>query len=313
MTFRVTILGSGSALPTLKRNPTAHVLNVHEQFFLIDCGEGTQLRLRQAGVNLLKINAVFISHLHGDHVFGIFGFLSTMGLMGRRTPLKIFAPRPFDEILACHLSFFNANLPYEIEWNEVRTREHEMIYENKVMEVWTIPLRHRIPCAGFLFREKNPSLNIRKEAILKYGLGIAQRAAAKRGEDVVADTGKLIPNAEITYVPYKGRSYAYFSDTEYSAKAASLVKGVNLLYHEATFMDTDKALAKKTGHSTAAQAAKAALKAEAGTLLLGHFSSRYKDEKLLEDEARAIFPDTYAVEDLDSYEITLSETCVKSR
>lgn len=311
MTFRVTILGSGSALPTLKRNPPAHVLNVHEQFFLIDCGEATQLRLRQAGINVLKINAVFISHLHGDHVFGIFGFLSTMGLMGRRTPLKIFAPKPFDRILASHLSFFDTNLPYEIEWNEVRTREHEMIYENKVMEVWTIPLRHRIPCAGFLFREKNPPLNIRKEAIAKYELGITQCGAAKRGEDVVTKAGVLIPNAELTYTPYKGRSYAYCSDTEYSAKAASLIKGVNLLYHEATFMDEDKSLAKETGHSTVVQAAKAALKAGAGTLLIGHFSSRYKDEKLLEDEARAIFPDTYAVEDLDSYEIALSGTCVK--
>ena len=154
MTFRVTILGSGSALPTPRRNPSAHVLNVHEQFFLVDCGEGTQARLMSCGINPLKINAVFISHLHGDHVYGLFGLISTLGLTGRRTPLQIFAPRPFDEILAAHRRYFDTELPYEIRWNEVRTRRSELIYENKVLEVRSVPLRHRVPAAGFLFREK---------------------------------------------------------------------------------------------------------------------------------------------------------------
>ena len=308
MTFRVTILGSGSALPTAERNPSAHALNVHEQFFLIDCGEGTQLRLRQAGINPLKIKAVFITHLHGDHVFGIFGLLSTMGLLGRETPLKIFAPRPFDEILASHMQYFDTHLPYSVEWCEVRTREHAMIYENKVMEVWTVPLRHRVPCAGFLFREKTPPRNIRKEAIERYSLGIAQCAAAKRGEDITLDSGEIVPNAELTYIPYEGRSYAYLADTQYSARAAGLVAGVDLLYHEATFAGEDKALARKTGHSTAAQAAKVALKAEAKKLLLGHFSSRYKDVSLLGDEARAIFPLTETAGDLDEYGIGIKRS-----
>lgn len=303
MTFRVTILGSSSATPTPERNPSAHVLNVHEQFFLVDCGEGTQQRLIRCGVNPMKLQAVFLSHLHGDHVYGVFGLISTLGLMGKKTPLQIFAPRPFDEILANHLRYFDTELSYEVQWHEVETRKHKMLFENKILEVWSVPLRHRIPAAGFLFREKAPALNLHKEAVARYGLGIAQCRAAKRGEDVVLDDGTVVPNAELTYRPYRERSFAYLSDTLYSHRAAELVSGVDLFYHEATFADEDRTLAKKTGHSTAKQAAQAALVAGAGRLLIGHFSSRYKDLRQLEEEAREVFPRSEAVIEGHSYEI----------
>ena len=251
----------------------------------------------------MKLQAVFLSHLHGDHVYGVFGLISTLGLMGKKTPLQIFAPRPFDEILANHLRYFDTELSYEVQWYEVETRKHKMLFENKTLEVWSVPLRHRIPAAGFLFREKAPALNLHKEAVARYGLGIAQCRAAKRGEDVVLDDGTVVSNAELTYRPYCERSFAYLSDTLYSHRAAELVSGVDLLYHEATFADEDRALAKKTGHSTAKQAAQAALVAGAGRLLIGHFSSRYKDLRQLEEEAREVFPRSEAVIEGHSYEI----------
>ncbi len=307
MTFSVTILGSSSALPTLKRNPSAHALNVHEQIFLVDCGEGTQLQLKRYGINLLKINAVFITHLHGDHLYGIFGLLSTMNLMGRGRPLEIFAPAPFGEILENHLRYFDPNPGFETIWREVRPTKHEKIYENKVMEVWSVPLRHTIPASGFLFKEKTPPLNIFEHQIARYSLGIAQIAAAKRGEDITLPDGTVVPNVELTYTPYSPRSYAYCSDTQPSGKVAEIVRGASLLYHEATFTDEDKRLAKETGHSTASQAAKVALNAGVERLIIGHFSARYKDEEELLAEARAIFPDTIPAEEGECVAIPLKK------
>ena len=238
----------------------------------------------------MKLQAVFLSHLHGDHVYGVFGLISTLGLMGKKTPLQIFAPRPFDEILANHLRYFDTELSYEVQWHEVETRKHKMLFENKTLEVWSVPLRHRIPAAGFLFREKAPALNLHKEAVARYGLGIAQCRAAKRGEDVVLDDGTVVSNAELTYRPYRERSFAYLSDTLYSHRAAELVSGVDLLYHEATYAAAERKTAREQGHSTTADAARAALKARTGRLVIGHFSSRYKDLAPLLEEARAIFP-----------------------
>ena len=306
--FELHILGCGSALPTTRHFATSQVVNVRDKLYMIDCGEGSQLQFRKSRLKFSRLNHIFISHLHGDHVYGLFGLISTMGLMGRRTPLPIYAPKPLDEILANHLKYFDTTLPYEVQWHEVHTRHHELLYENKTLEVWSIPLRHRVPAAGCLFREKSPPLNLHKEAIERYELGIAQRVAAKRGEDILLDDGRLIPNSELTYLPYKERSYAYLSDTLYSAKAVKLVHGVDLLYHEATFADIDKAMARETGHSTAIQAGKAAQTAEARKLLIGHFSSRYKDEQLLVNEARTIFPNTEAVIEGNSYDIPIDKT-----
>ena len=293
MSFSVTILGSSSAKPTLSRHPSAQAVNVHEQYYLVDAGEGVQQQLIRCGINPLKLRAVFISHLHGDHVFGLFPLISTLALYGRKTPLRVFAPAPFGEILACHLRFFDSELPYPVVWTEVDTTKHALLLENRTLEVWSIPLRHRVPTAGFLFREKEPPLNVEKFKIAKYGLTVAQITAAKRGEEIALPTGEVIPNAELTYRPYAPRSYAYLSDTNFSAKAATLAKGADLMYHEATYAAAEQKTAKERGPSTSAAAANAALKAGAKRLIIGHYSSRYKNENILVEEARAIFPETY--------------------
>ena len=293
MSFAITILGSSSAKPTGSRHPSAQTVNVHEQLYLVDAGEGVQQQMARLGINPLKLRAVFISHLHGDHVFGLFPLLSTLGLYGRRTPLPVYAPAPFGEMLACHLRYFDSDLPYEVEWHEVRTTRHALLFENRTLEVWSIPLRHRVPTAGFLFREKEPPLNVDKFKIAKYGLSVAQIAAAKRGEDATLDTGETIPNEELTYRPYRARSYAYLSDTARSPKAAELAQGVDLLYHEATYAAAESKTARLRGHSTTEDAAKAALRAGVGRLVIGHYSSRYKDENVLVEEARRLFPESY--------------------
>lgn len=303
MSFSVTILGSSSAKPTIDRHPSAQVVNIHEQHYLVDAGEGTQQQMIRYGINPLKIREVFISHLHGDHCFGLFPLLSTLGLYGRRTPLRIHAPAPFGEILDAHLRFFDTALPYEAEWIETDTTKHRLLFENRTVEVWSIPLRHRVPCAGFLFREKEPPLNVDKLRIVRYGLSIAQIAAAKRGEAVRLESGEVLPNAELTYRPYAPRSYAYLSDTNFSAKAATLCRGVDLLYHEATYAAAERRSARDRGHSTTVDAARAALKAEARRLVIGHYSSRYKETGPLVEEARALFPESYAAREGETFTI----------
>lgn len=255
------------------------------------------------GVNPLKIRAVFISHLHGDHVFGLFPLISTMGLCGRVMALDVYAPHPFGEMLAFHLQYFDKELPYKVIWHEVDTTKHTLLMENRTIEVWNVPLRHRVPCSGYLFREKQPPLNVDKFKITKYGLSIAQIAQAKRGEDVTMDDGTILPNETLTYIPYQGRSYAYLSDTNFSAKAASLCQGVDLLYHEATYAAAEQKNARERGHSTTIDAAKAALKAQAKRLVIGHYSTRYKDEEELVKEAQTLFPETYPATEGTTFDI----------
>ena len=292
MGFSVTILGNSSAKPTPHAHPSSQVVNLNEQYYLVDAGEGVQQQLIRRGINPLRLRAVFISHLHGDHCFGLFPLIATLGLEGKRTPLDIYAPAPMGDILEYHRRYFWDDLPYEVKWHEVRTTEHAIIMQNNTLEVWSIPLRHRVPTAGFLFKEKQPGLNVDKFKIEKYGLSIAQIVAAKRGEDIELESGEVIRNEELTYIPYKSRSYAYLSDTAYSAKAAERVHGVDLLYHETTYSTREAMFAKGRGHSTTEEAAKAALKAEAKRLIIGHFSSRYKDLDVLCAECREIFPNT---------------------
>ena len=292
MAFTVTILGNSSAKPTPSAHPSAQVVNLNEQYYLVDAGEGVQQQLIRRGINPLRLMAVFVSHLHGDHCYGLFPLISTLGLLGRRTPLDIYAPAPMGELLEHHLRYFDTELPYEVKWHEVRTTEHRIIMENNSLEVWSIPLRHRVPTAGFHFCEKEPPLNVDKWKIERYSLGIAQIVAAKRGEDVTLSDGTIIPNGELTYRPYKARSYAYLSDTAYSPRAAERVKGADLMYHEATYALSEEMWARGRGHSTTTEAAKAAVKAEVSKLIIGHFSSRYKNPEALVEECRTIFPNT---------------------
>jgi len=279
------------------------LLNVNERFFLIDCGEGTQMQLRRFRAGLGKIHHIFISHLHGDHTFGLFGLLSSFDLLGREEKLHIFGPDGLEEMLLDHMKHFRNNPGYEIAFHRIQCRRPATIYEDKNIEVTSLPLIHRIPTCGFLFREKPVERNIRKEMILKYDISLRDVVKIKKGEDLITNEGKRIPNRELTLPPYLQRSYAYCSDTRPNEKIIPLIKGVDLFYHETTFAHEDLSLANETYHCTPVQAAELAARAEAGRLLIGHFSSRYKDVAVLEQEARAVFTATTAVNDGDVYEI----------
>jgi ribonuclease Z len=301
--MKLTILGSSSALPTSGRFPSAHVLNAHERLFLIDCGEGTQMQLRKTRIRFAKINHIFISHLHGDHVFGLYGLLSTFSLMGRTNPIHLYAPENYDKILKSHLSDFDITLSFDIDFIPLSGNNPVKILDDKYLTVTSFPLKHRVPAYGFLFREKLSDRNIIKECIDKYNIPPVRIPAIKKGEDFITSDGKIVKNAEITLPPPEPLSYAYCSDTKYFKHLASFVKEVSLLYHEATFDKTKKDLAEMTGHSTTFDAAKTALEANVGTLIIGHFSARYKDIAPLVDEARTIFPETYPAIDGKSYEV----------
>jgi ribonuclease Z len=299
--MKLTILGTSSALPTSGRYPSAHVLNAHERLFLIDCGEGTQMQLRKTRIRFAKINHIFISHLHGDHVFGLYGLLSTFSLMGRTNPVHLYAPENYDKILKSHLSDFDINLSFEIDFMPLCGRDPVKILDDKYLTVTTIPLQHRIPCFGFLFREKISERNIKKECIDLFHIPLVRIPAIKKGEDFITSDGTIIKNEDLTLSPPEPLSYAYCSDTRYFKRLTSFVKGVSLLYHEATFDGSKEDLAEITGHSTTLDAATTARDAEVGALLIGHFSARYKDVSPLVDEARTIFPETYPAIDGKTY------------
>lgn len=311
MSFRLTILGTSSALPTSDRSPTAHVLNVHERLFLIDCGEGTQMQMRRYHIRFGKINHIFISHLHGDHFFGLYPLLSTYNLMGRKTPLNIYAPAPIEEMLNRHLADFDINLAYELIIHPLTGRTLKLILSDKHVEVFSFPLRHRVTTYGFLFREKTADRNIIKSSIKEHGLTIAEISLLKKGKDILRESGELIPCDEVTIPPPAPASFAFCSDTGYFPKLSSFVAGVGLLYHEATFGEEHDALARQTGHSTARHAATVAKEAGVQRLLLGHFSARYKSPALLEEEARKIFPATEAALEGHTYDILPPEEQIK--
>ena len=306
MSFELTVLGSSSALPTSKRFPAAHVLNVYEHFFLIDCGEGTQMQLRKFKIRMGKINHIFISHLHGDHVFGLFGLFSTFNLMGRQHPLHIYAHSDIQHIIGFYREHFTNQQDYEIILHPVNAGHTDVIYEDRLLTVEIIPLRHRIFTVGFLFKEKQRLKNIRKDMIEKYNIPVRDILSIKEGSDLMTQDGRLIKNEQLTLPSFRPRSYAYFTDTLFTKKNADKIKQVDLLYHEATFLHDQKKLARQTYHSTALQAGEMAKAAEAKKLLIGHFSSRYKDVSALVNEAATVFQPVFAAKDGDKYSIELT-------
>jgi ribonuclease Z len=301
--MKLTILGSSSALPTSERYPSAHVLNAHERLFLIDCGEGTQMQLRKNRLRFSKINNIFISHLHGDHVFGLYGLLSTFSLMGRKTPLRLHAPENYHRILLSHLLDFDIHLNFEIDFIPLYGNNPLVIFDDKHITVTAFPLRHRVPSFGFLFREKITDRNIIKDCITRFNIPTVRIPAIKAGADFIASDGTIIKNEDITIPPPEPFSYAYCSDTKYFSRLSSFVKGVTLLYHEATFDGSLADLAGMTGHSTTLDAARTALSAGAGALIIGHFSARYKNIAPLVEEAKTIFANTYPALDDMTYDV----------
>lgn len=310
MKFSFSSLGCASALPTVNRFPSAHVLNVHERLFLIDCGEGCQMQLRRYGFSILKIQNIFISHVHGDHIFGIYGLLSTMSMLGRTAPVFIYAPPEFSAILSDFLRHFGGMFKYEIIHIPLKGKGLITIYETKSLEVLSFPLNHRIECYGFMFREKSPKRNVHKYLIEKDSLTLKEIARLKEGEDVMRDNGSgdVLMNSVYTYKPFIPRSFAYCSDTAPFPALENFIKNVDLLYHEATFTSDMSEMAKATMHSTALDAACIAKGAGAGKLVIGHYSSRYKELSILLKEARSLFSETYLAEEGTEFDIPMKNT-----
>lgn len=290
--FEVTVLGCGSALPTVKHNGSGMVVNIREKYFLVDCAEGTQVELRRNKIHLNRLFTVFITHLHGDHCFGLMGLISTLGLLGRTAPLHVYGPQDIDTLYQPLINYHCNGMTYEVVFHPIDTHQNTCIYEDRSLQVFSIPLKHRIRCCGYYFKEKELSRHILKDAIEKYNIPISQINNVKAGLDYVMPNGKVIKNELITTPPTPARSFAYCSDTVFRPEIAEMMKGVDLLYHEATFAESEKQLCSKVYHSTAKQAAEIARLAGAKRLMIGHYSSRYDDESILQKEASEVFENT---------------------
>ncbi|WP_027001333.1 ribonuclease Z [Hugenholtzia roseola] len=301
MTFEVTILGANAALPALGRFPTCQILNVNHRYYMIDCGEGAQMQAAHFGIKLARLHSIFISHLHGDHYLGLIGLLGTMSLQGRKKPLYLYAPIGMADILAAHQKSGGLYLTFELIFKATNTEVPELLVEDDLIKVYTFPLRHRIPCAGFRFEEKRRGFSLKKDAPLA-ALSIPQKLALKRGEDIVFE-GKTRAFTEFTEPLKKLRTYAYCSDTIFDINLLPELKNVDLLYHEATFTQEYLTRAQETMHTTAFQAALLAKEAQVGKLLLGHYSSRYHNLDRLLVEAQAVFPTTEMAIEGQTFEV----------
>lgn len=290
--FKIHILGCGSALPTLKHNASSQLIEMRGKCFMVDCGEGAQMQFRRSHIHFSKLNAIFISHMHGDHCFGLMGLLSTLGMLGRTSKLRIYAPKDYEPLFRQQVEFFMQTMEYEMEMIPIDTEKQQVIYEDHSLTVETVPLQHRVPCCGFIFREKSTLPHIRRDMIDYYGIPVSQINNIKNGADWTNEDGDVIPNARLVQPADSPRSYAYCSDTRFMPALKEQVKGVTVLYHESTYTSEQEDRAKIYYHSTACQAATIAAGAGVGTLLLGHYSARYNDEQVLLEEAKAVFPNS---------------------
>lgn len=304
MSSYLTILGFNSAIPTVNSSPTAQFLEMEERQFLIDCGEGTQVQLRKAKVRFSKINHIFISHLHGDHCFGLPGLIASFRLLGRETPLHIYGPKGIKEMLETIFRITETHRGFELVYHELDKKYSEKIYEDKRVEVYTIPLDHRIYCNGYLFREKPKERHLNMKEIAKYPeIESCDYHNLKLGKDFELKDGYLLKNEVLTTEPSKSVSYAFCSDTRYLESVIPIIENVDLLYHEATFLHDLKEMADYTGHTTALEAARIARKANVGKLIVGHFSNRYSDLSVFTNEAREVFPNTFLPSQLEAVKI----------
>ena len=297
--FRVHILGCGSALPTLRHYPSAQIVEVREKLFMVDCGEGVQMQLRRCHVRFTKVSHVFISHLHGDHCFGLIGMISTFGLVGRTATLHIHANELLNDMLQRQMALFCHDLGYEVVFHPLDATRRDIIYEDRSLTVETIPLTHRLPTCGFLFREKPLLPHIRRDMIDFYQIPTSQIQNIKNGADWTLEDGSVVPNARLVTAADAPRSYAYCSDTRYMPELHKQLKGVSTLYHESTYGEDNLQMAQKYNHSTARQAAMVARDAGVGQLVLGHYSSRYEDETVLLNEAREVFENVRLSNEMD--------------
>ncbi|MDX1365010.1 MAG: ribonuclease Z [Arenibacter latericius] len=300
--MKLTILGCYAATPRSLKNPTSQVLEMKNHLFLIDCGEGTQMQLRKQKIKFSRVNHIFISHLHGDHFFGLPGLISTFRLLGRNTELHVYGPKGIKEAITLLLKLGDSWTNYPLYFHELNSKESEVIFEDGKVIVSTIPLQHRIYTNGFLFKEKPAERKLNVEAVAKYGVDKCYFHNIKQGKDVILDNGERVDNRLLSYDPLPAKSYAFCSDTQYSEEIIPLINEVDVLYHEATFLESEKALAPKTKHSTAIEAATIAKKAGVGKLILGHFSTRYASTDLFKEEAISVFPEVKLAEDGKCFE-----------
>lgn len=304
MSTYLTILGFNSAIPTINTSPTAQLLEMEERNFLIDCGEGTQVQLRKAKARFSKINHIFISHLHGDHCFGLPGLIASFRLLGRETPLHVYGPKGIKKMLETIFQITETHRGFEVVYHELDKDYSEKIYEDNRVEVYTIPLDHRIYCNGYLFKEKPKDRHLNMQEIAKYSeIESCDYHNIKAGKDFVLSDGYVLKNEILTLEPAPSVSYAFCSDTRYLESVIPIIKNATVLYHESTFLHDLKEMADYTGHTTALEAATIAKKAEVGKLILGHFSNRYGDLTVFTDEARTVFPNSFLPKALESVKI----------